>query len=63
MVVGMAEDLGTTWCCTCGRTNVTSSSEFLSLAVRVSHHDKDSWMQRFHRTAQGVCWRIKFVFS
>lgn len=26
VVLGMAEELGTTWCCTCGRTEATSGS-------------------------------------
>ena len=32
VVVGMAEELGTTWCCTCGRTDATSSSRSLVTA-------------------------------
>lgn len=32
VVVGMAEELGTTWCCTCGRTDATSSSSSLLTA-------------------------------
>lgn len=32
MVVGMAEELGTTLCCTCGRTDATSSSGCLLTA-------------------------------